>query len=217
MPVRRTLLLDSEALSRLEEFQELTGMTTNDAANFLLKIAASIRSDGKKGGARKTKRGKKGKRTKISVRLEDELAEIKSPSATLAAALLAVDPLVKAILPKRGVEEGGLPSDLLGMLEKEAEALISNLTVFKALISEKREGGVAGPEEEAVLIRELLYLLAEELDKIRERPEYIKAYRRVVPPEDVGYVTTLMSALYSDDRLRRWVLTTDYRRRGDGR
>ncbi len=210
MPVRRRVSLDEETASRLREFQELTGTTRDEAVDLLLRMVLGIRSaaGGKQGGGGKGGRGKRGKKTKrvkMSVNLADDLAELGLGSADLSAARAAVAPVVGWVSP------GARAGEVASAVAREVDSLIARLISFRGLLREVGAGGGSlGPEEEAILIRELLYMLARELGEIKGRPEFVSAYRRVVPPEDVGYVTTLMSALYSDDRLKRWILTTDY-------
>jgi len=40
--------------------------------------------------------------------------------------------------------------------------------------------------------------------------------RRVVPATDVGYVTSLLKALYGEDQLEEWILFSNYKMKGAG-
>lgn len=68
------------------------------------------------------------------------------------------------------------------------------------------------PSERAIRIRTLLIQLADELEFFKQKPEsFRKTFRKVVPGEDVGHITTLLRALYDEDQFQRWLLFSDYK------
>ena len=68
------------------------------------------------------------------------------------------------------------------------------------------------PSERATRIKTLLVSLADELEFFKQKSEAARrAFRKVVPGEDVGYITTLLRALYDEDQFQRWLLFSDYK------
>lgn len=66
--------------------------------------------------------------------------------------------------------------------------------------------------DRAAKIRELLVALADELEFFKQQSEQArKIFRKTVPGEDVGYITTLLRALYDEDQFQRWLLFSDYK------
>ena len=68
------------------------------------------------------------------------------------------------------------------------------------------------PSERATRIKTLLIELADELEFFKQKPESVRRiFRKVIPGEDIGYVTTLLRALYDEDQFQRWLLFSDYK------
>jgi len=68
------------------------------------------------------------------------------------------------------------------------------------------------PIQRATRIKTLLIKLVDELEFFKRKPELVRrVFRKVVPGEDVGYVTTLLRALYDEDQFQRWLLFSDYK------
>lgn len=68
------------------------------------------------------------------------------------------------------------------------------------------------PSERAIKIKTLLIELADELEFFKQKPESVRrVFRKVIPGEDIGYVTTLLRALYDEDQFQRWLLFSDYK------
>jgi hypothetical protein len=60
-------------------------------------------------------------------------------------------------------------------------------------------------------IKKLLVALADELEFFKQDSELTReTFRKVVPGEDVGYITTLLRALYNEDQFQRWLLFSKY-------
>lgn len=65
--------------------------------------------------------------------------------------------------------------------------------------------------ERATRVRKLLVELADELEFFKQDSESTReTFRRVVPGEDIGYITTLLRALYNEDQFQRWLLFSKY-------
>jgi hypothetical protein len=68
------------------------------------------------------------------------------------------------------------------------------------------------PSERATRIKILLIKLADELEFFKQKPEPVRRiFRKEIPGEDIGYVTTLLRALYDEDQFQRWLLFSDYK------
>jgi hypothetical protein len=67
-------------------------------------------------------------------------------------------------------------------------------------------------DERATRVKRMLVALADELEFFKQNPEQTRTtFRRVVPGEDVGYITTLLRAFYDEDQFQRWLLFSDYK------
>jgi hypothetical protein len=78
----------------------------------------------------------------------------------------------------------------------------------------KTTGLIDDPYERAARVKKLLVGLADELEFFKKKQESARrAFRKVVPGEDVGYITTLLRALYDEDQFQRWLLFSDYKLR----
>ena len=65
--------------------------------------------------------------------------------------------------------------------------------------------------ERATEIKKLLVTLADNLEFFKRDSESRRdAFREVVPGEDIGYITTLLRALYDEDQFQRWLLFSKY-------
>lgn len=66
--------------------------------------------------------------------------------------------------------------------------------------------------ERAIRVKKLLIMLADELEFFKQDSESTReTFRRVVPGEDIGYLTTLLRALYNEDQFQRWLLFSKYK------
>jgi len=93
----------------------------------------------------------------------------------------------------------------------------NNLRVRKQ-VSRHQEGSTQtskqaqSASERAAKVRGLLVTLADELEFFKQQPEQArKIFRKMVPGEDVGYITTLLRALYNEDQFQRWLLFSNYK------
>lgn len=76
----------------------------------------------------------------------------------------------------------------------------------------KKEHLEDDPSERAARIKMLLVSLADELEFFKQEPESARRiFRKTIPGEDIGYITTILRALYDEDQFQRWLLFSDYR------
>jgi transcriptional regulator with XRE-family HTH domain len=99
--------------------------------------------------------------------------------------------------------------------EKNVEAIT---TILKDAGVTRRNSLLRIPKnnsfERAIRIKKLLVKLADELEFFKQNSESArKSFRRAVPGEDIGYITTLLRALYNEDQFQRWLLFSEYRMR----
>ena len=70
-------------------------------------------------------------------------------------------------------------------------------------------------EERAKTVMRLLMSLSSELDFFKNCTENErKIFKGIVPGQDVGYITTLLRALYDEDKFQRWLLFSTYTMKG---
>jgi hypothetical protein len=63
-------------------------------------------------------------------------------------------------------------------------------------------------------IKKLIIDLADALEFFKNKPESArKTFRRTIPGEDVGYITTFLKALYDEDQFQRWLFFSEYKLR----
>ncbi len=96
--------------------------------------------------------------------------------------------------------------------EKNVKAIATILkdaqTVQNALPKKPKESDY----ERSSRIKKLLVALAEELEFFKQNSESAReTFRRIVPGEDVGYITTLLRAIYDEDQFQRWLLFSNYK------
>ncbi len=101
------------------------------------------------------------------------------------------------------------------------EGLQKKIWVVKGLIDSRMGKRLErSPEERAYFIGELTQTIIRELEYFKNGiKEDREIFREVVPPEDIGYITTLLKALYSEDQFQRWIFISRYRSKslGDGK
>jgi len=128
----------------------------------------------------------------------------------------AVDPELRAKLHKvTGLDIFGPIPRKVGTKKPEARRKHSKRTRFRnQQISDdngKSRKTVRNAYERATEIKKLLVTLADRLEFFKQDSESRRdAFREVVPGEDIGYITTLLRALYNEDRFQRWLLFSKY-------
>lgn len=65
--------------------------------------------------------------------------------------------------------------------------------------------------ERSTRVKKLLVTLVDELEFFKQNSESAReTFRKLVPGEDVGYITTLLRALYNEDQFQRWLFFSNY-------
>jgi hypothetical protein len=71
-------------------------------------------------------------------------------------------------------------------------------------------------EARARIVMRLLMALSSELEFFKNCTENErKIFKKIVPGQDVGYITTLLRALYDEDKFQRWLLFSSYTMKGN--
>lgn len=100
--------------------------------------------------------------------------------------------------------------------EKNVEAVISILKDAQAIQFAASRKPIDSENERVKRVKRLLVLLANELEYFKQSPEPARAkFRKLVPGEDVGYITTLLRALYNEDQFERWLLFSKYKMKSE--
>ncbi|MDF2958209.1 MAG: hypothetical protein OD814_001831 [Candidatus Alkanophagales archaeon MCA70_species_1] len=70
-------------------------------------------------------------------------------------------------------------------------------------------------EDRALRVKEILYMLDKELEYFKKGTfEDREIFRKNVPAEHVGYITALIRVLYDEDKFDKWMLFSEFPRRG---
>jgi len=97
----------------------------------------------------------------------------------------------------------------------EIDRRLSASNLYGSADLELRPLGVTEMETRAKRIVQILLQLSSELEFFKRcSEEGRKTFRKIVPGPDVGYVTTLLRALYDEDKFQRWLLFSDYEMQG---
>jgi hypothetical protein len=124
-------------------------------------------------------------------------------------------------LPPEGVEKiekfidtQRLTQDVKVLRAKVDDMLtILSTTCIHPEISNKPASNDA--EDRARYIMKLLLALSAELEFFKScSEEGRKIFKKIVPGQDVGYITTLLRALYDEDKFQRWLLFSTYTMKG---
>jgi transcriptional regulator with XRE-family HTH domain len=96
--------------------------------------------------------------------------------------------------------------------EKNVKAIATILEDAKVMHKPPRREPRDDYYERAIRVKKLLIRLADELEFFKQDSESMReTFRRVVPGEDIGYLTTLLRALYNEDQFQRWLLFSKYK------
>jgi hypothetical protein len=134
----------------------------------------------------------------------------------------AVDPVLRAKLFETTGLEIFRPIKLKGISKKRSrihpQTTIKKDVASSSKITEVRPTVVSLPsraEDDAFAradsVKMMLIKLADELEFFKKSTAARKTFRRIVPGEDVGYITTLLRALYDEDQFQRWLLFSEYK------
>jgi len=122
---------------------------------------------------------------------------------------LVVD-LAKGNQKKRPKMAEGTEAELKNLLAK----VLSKFQQLTEEIHRMKDGGEKAartPPEHAERVLALLYSLDRELQYFRDASSADRDYlRRIVHGQDVGYITSLLRALYDEDKFQSWQLFANY-------
>jgi transcriptional regulator with XRE-family HTH domain len=110
----------------------------------------------------------------------------------------------------------------IGVLVREVKALREKIDQIDTRFGEARiyQEMTKKPtsntaEERARNVMKLLMSLSKELEFFKRCPENERGtFKKIVPGQDVGYITTLLRALYDEDKFQRWLLFSTYTMKG---
>ena len=116
--------------------------------------------------------------------------------------LVNVQPLVKEIKD-------------LGIMANKILTQLSEVKIAQE-VSSKPQSSSAETRANTVMI--LLMSLSSELEFFKTCGENERRiFKKIVPGQDVGYITTLLRALYDEDKFQRWLLFSSYTMKGNQR
>jgi FtsZ-binding cell division protein ZapB len=113
----------------------------------------------------------------------------------------------------QAVNTSALIREIQGLKEKvnQIDARLSAARLYQ----KSTESASTNAEEKARKVMRLLISLSGELEFFKNcSEEERKTFKRIVPGQDVGYVTTLLRALYDEDKFQRWLLFSTYTLKG---
>jgi len=100
-------------------------------------------------------------------------------------------------------------------LRREIDDVDKKLSAIKLYDIPQVKQEAKNPETRAKRVMQLLLGISAELEFFKQCPESGRVvFRRTVPGPDVGYVTTLLRALYDEDKFQRWLLFSNYEMKG---
>lgn len=100
--------------------------------------------------------------------------------------------------------------------EKNVKAVMTILNDAQAMQRAAPTKPMDGDNERTQRVKRLLVLLANELEYFKQSPEPAReTFRKMVPGEDVGYISTLLRALYNEDQFERWLLFSKYKMKSE--
>lgn len=110
----------------------------------------------------------------------------------------------------------------IGVLAREVKALREKIDQIDTRFGEARiyqemakKPTSNSVEERARNVMKLLMSLSEELEFFKRCSENERrTFKKIVPGQDVGYITTLLRALYDEDKFQRWLLFSTYTMKG---
>lgn len=101
------------------------------------------------------------------------------------------------------------------LLREKVDQIHAKLTEANVYQEIAKKPSSSNAEERAKNVMRLLMSLSSELDFFKSCSEHErKIFKRIVPGQDVGYITTLLRALYDEDKFQRWLLFSTYTMKG---
>jgi len=100
-------------------------------------------------------------------------------------------------------------------LRKKINQIDTKLTAAKLYEATGLKQESMNAEGRARRIMQMLLTLSKELEFFKQCSENERdLFKKIVPGQDVGYVTTLLRALYDEDKFQRWLLFSNYEMKG---
>jgi hypothetical protein len=99
-----------------------------------------------------------------------------------------------------------------------ANKILTQLSEVKIVQEIRNKSSLDSAETRAKTVMLLLMSLSSELEFFKTCTENDrKIFKKIVPGQDVGYITTLLRALYDEDKFQRWLLFSTYTMKGNDR
>lgn len=158
------------------------------------------------------------KRTKLPKRnAHYEIPELPSNlPKELTLALQQLELTISECATKYGISSNMLKKYKRGVIRPSSEKNVKAIATILKDAQTMQRPTLRKPKdndyERAVSVKKLLVMLADELEFFKQDLESTReTFRRVVPGEDIGYITTLLRALYNEDQFQRWLLFSKYK------
>jgi hypothetical protein len=99
-----------------------------------------------------------------------------------------------------------------------ANKILTQLSEVKIVQEVRNKPSLSSAETRAKTVMLLLMSLSSELEFFKTCTENDRRiFKKIVPGQDVGYITTLLRALYDEDKFQRWLLFSTYTLKGNER
>ncbi len=99
-----------------------------------------------------------------------------------------------------------------------ANKILTQLSEVKIVQEVSSKPSSSSAETRAKTVMLLLMSLSSELEFFKTCTENERRiFKKIVPGQDVGYITTLLRALYDEDKFQRWLLFSTYTMKGNER
>lgn len=101
-------------------------------------------------------------------------------------------------------------------LGEKVDQMDAKLTAARMYQETGRQSVSTNAKEKAKTVMRLLSSLSSELEFFKNCTEDERAtFRKTIPGEDIGYITTLLRALYDEDKFQRWLFFSKYVMKGN--
>lgn len=123
-------------------------------------------------------------------------------------------PSPSAKILKQPIDSGTLIQEFKNLREK-VDQIDTKLTEAEVYREITRNPTATSAEQRARTVLRLLMSLSKELEFFKSCTEdERRIFKKTVPGQDVGYITTLLRALYDEDRFQKWLFFSTYRMKG---
>lgn len=101
-------------------------------------------------------------------------------------------------------------------LREKVEQMDAKMTAARMYQETGKKSVSTNANEKARTVMRLLSSLSSELEFFKNCTEDERAtFRKTIPGEDIGYITTLLRALYDEDKFQRWLFFSKYTMKGN--